>query len=83
MKSQRLKQSFSVPSIGCRIGGSIRARREQLGWSQEQLGFAASTHRTYIGEIERGKKAITIAKLTQLAEALGCKPSQILSDCDL
>jgi len=83
MKSQRQGKLGLVPSLGSRIGSSIRTRRVQLGWSQEELGFAASIHRPYIGEIERGKKAITIAKLKQLADALGCKPSDILSDIDL
>lgn len=65
------------------IGIAIRTRREKVGWSQEQLGFAANTHRTYIGEIERGKKAITVDKLVQLANALNCSASQILKDSGL
>jgi len=65
------------------VGIAIRARREKLGWSQEQLGFVANIHRTYVGEIERGKKAITVDKLVQVAKALNCSASAILRDCGL
>ncbi len=83
MSSRHIKETSKVLPVARRVGNAIRFRREQLGWSQEDLGFAANTHRTYVGAIERGNKAITIAKLVQVAEALGCLPSQILKDCGL
>lgn len=65
------------------IGEQIRLRRLDRGWSQEELGFASCTHRTYIGALERGEKAITVEKLAQLANAMGCKASAILASAGL
>ncbi len=73
----------STPTLAHQIGAAIRERRIALGLSQEELGFASSTHRTYIGAIERGQKAITLAKLNALAHALKCRPSQILANIGL
>jgi transcriptional regulator with XRE-family HTH domain len=65
------------------VGAAIRSRRLTAGLSQEALGFASNTHRTYIGSIERGEKAITVDKLVAISLALDCSASQILSDCGL
>jgi transcriptional regulator with XRE-family HTH domain len=65
------------------IGEQIRLRRLDRGWSQEELGFASNTHRTYIGALERGEKAITVEKLAQLANAMGYKASAILEGAGL
>lgn len=65
------------------IGGAIRDRRIACGLSQEALGFAAETHRTYIGALERGQKGITVDKLVLVANALGCSASDLLKDCGL
>ena len=83
MSAQQKSMSSSALSLAIRIGITIRARRARLEWSQEELGFASGIHRTYIGEIERGNKSITVAKLVQLAEAMDCLPSDILKDCGL
>lgn len=66
-----------------RLGEEIRQRRLRLGMSQEELGFASEMHRTYIGVVERGEKAITVQKLAALALALKCRPSEILAACGL
>ncbi len=65
------------------IGTAIRTRRILKGLSQEQLGFSSDTHRTYIGALERGQKAITVEKLVKLAIALECTAWEILKDCGL
>ncbi len=52
------------------IGKKIRAKREKMGISQEELGKLAKCHRTYVGMIERGEKNITIFNLRKFAAAL-------------
>lgn len=64
--------------IRSKLGEEIRHRRLEKNWSQEELGFAANTHRTYIGALERGEKAVTVEKLSVLATALDCKASDLL-----
>ena len=57
----------------------IRARREQLGLSQEQLG---DRHRNTVGKIERAEMAPTALQLQRLAEALGTTGSELLADAE-
>ncbi len=84
MRPKQSAQPIQTESPTARqIGAAIRNRRSKLGLSQEQLGFACETHRTYIGALERGQKAVTVDKLVKLADALGCSASEILKDCGL
>jgi len=66
-----------------RIGLALRARREAVGWSQEQLSFEAGLHRTYIGAVERGEKNITLRNIVRVAAALQVPASSILVDAGL
>jgi len=53
------------------VGRLIRHLRHAAGWSQEGFAARCGLHRTYIGAIERGEKAITITTANKLAHALG------------
>ena len=63
-----------------RVGSSVRARRQGLGWTQEQLGEASGLHPSYIGQIERGTKKVSLLTLTLLAAALNCSTGALLDD---
>jgi len=52
------------------IGQRLRARRIQLGYSQELTSEKANLHPTYIGQVERGEKNLTIASLEKICIAL-------------
>ena len=52
------------------FGQALRARREALDLSQEELGFRSDVHRTYISELERGVKNPSLTTLQKLAAAL-------------
>ncbi len=54
-----------------RLGAYLREVREQHGWSQEELAFACSLHRTYIGAVERGEYNVTVLTLRTITKALG------------
>jgi len=55
------------------VGASVRARREKLGMSQEQLAEKADMTRNYIGNIERAERKTTLEALAKLAKALKCR----------
>jgi len=60
------------------VGTNIRMHRTRLRLSQEELAFRASIGRSYLSQIENGKKNITILMLLDLSKALGVEPVQLL-----
>jgi len=55
----------------------IRLRKER-GWTQEALAHECDLHRTYIGDIERHARNVTIDNIEKLAEALGVVTWELL-----
>ncbi len=53
------------------VGDNIRFIREKKGWIQEDLAIRAKVSRTYIGQVERGEKRLSIDILDQIAKGLG------------
>lgn len=61
------------------FGSRVRKLRKKMGISQEELGFRARLHRTYIGSIERGEQNISIDNIHKIAKALKVSPGELLS----
>jgi len=59
------------PDIKGRFGTAVRTRRKRLGISQEELAGRAGLHRTYVADIERGARNLSLANIEKLARALG------------
>ena len=68
----------SVQDIYRKIGAQVRARRECLGWTQEELGEASGLHPSFIGQIERGVKKSSLQTLARLSAALGVGMGELL-----
>lgn len=60
------------------FGEVIRKRRQELRLSQEDLGYRSGLHRTYISEIERGRKSPSLRAIVAIAEALGVNVSDLI-----
>ena len=60
------------------FGEKIRKLRKKLKISQEELGFRAGLHRTYIGSIERGEQNISIDNIHKLAKTFKISPKKLL-----
>lgn len=54
------------------LGQRIRARRRELGMSQEGLAHEAGLDRSYVGRIERGEHNLTFVALVKLCRAMRC-----------
>jgi transcriptional regulator with XRE-family HTH domain len=67
-----------MDNICIRVGFAIRKRREDKGISQEKLASLADLHRTYIGQVERGEKNLTLRSLERIANALKVKTKDLL-----
>ena len=61
------------------VAGNVRKRRKAAGVSQEELGFEAGLDRTYISQVERKQRNVTIIVLARLAKALKTTPIQLLA----
>ena len=53
-----------------RFGAVVRARRKELGLSQEGLALRSGLHRTYIADIERGSRNISLRSIETVIKAL-------------
>ena len=51
------------------IGRKLRQYRQKQGYSQEALADRAGLHPTYIGQVERGEKNITVETLGKITES--------------
>ena len=52
------------------FGERVRERRLALGLTQQELADRAVLHRSYIGQIELGKRNVTLKSAAKIAEAL-------------
>ena len=57
-------------SIRKKFGKQLRSLRKDAKLSQEQLGFKANIHRTYIGSVERGEQNVSLNNMHKIAKAL-------------
>lgn len=62
-----------------RLGASIRRCRHQLGITQEELAWRADLHRTFVADIERGVRNVTLRTVANLATALHVTVGNLLS----
>jgi SOS-response transcriptional repressor LexA len=53
------------------IGARVKARREQLGWSQMKLATVAGIDRGFLARIEKGTSGFSEKTITKIAGALG------------
>lgn len=63
---------------GC-LSLAIKQRRQELGMSQETLAEQAGLHRTYIGDIERGLRNVSLKSIEKLAKALQIPISELFA----
>jgi ribosome-binding protein aMBF1 (putative translation factor) len=61
------------------LGEILQERRNKLGLSQNELARASDFHRSYISDVERGYRNISLKNLSKLAAALQIPISQLLT----
>src|SRR4051812_42781354 len=59
------------------FGAEVKRQRTDLGISQEELAERASLHRTYVSDVEAGKRNPSLASIQRLATALGAPLSAV------
>lgn len=70
-------------TITADVGERVRLFRLQRGLTQEQLAELADLHNTYIGQIERGEKNLSIVSLDKILGALNVSYAAFFEPIDL
>ena len=64
------------------IGRRLRTYRLLLNMTQEELAERAGLHHTYIGQVERGEKNLTITSLGKITYYLQISLSDLFKDIE-
>jgi transcriptional regulator with XRE-family HTH domain len=60
------------------VAEAVRRARKAADLSQEDLALEAGLDRTYISQVERGKRNVTVVILARIAKALKTTPDRLL-----
>ena len=61
------------------FGANLRAARQAKGWSLEGLAERSGLHWTYIGQVERGSRNVSLINIVRLAQALAMPPEDLFA----
>ncbi len=71
-----------MQSISRELGQVIRKHRLAAGLSQEGLAERSDLHWTYVSQVERGRRNVSVDALRRLAVALGVPASRLLWEAE-
>ncbi len=71
------KYSKAEQKLLTKVGKRIRALRNETGLSQEDFAKKCDLDRTYISDVERGERNISIINLNKIAKSLKVALSQL------
>src|SRR5437762_2027825 len=77
-KSTPHYQGVSTENIGVRFGNRLRRLRLKHGWTQVEMAEKLGIDRSYISDMERGKKNVCLPTLEIIAKGVGLTISQVL-----
>jgi transcriptional regulator with XRE-family HTH domain len=60
-----------------RFGYAVKVRRDEMRLTQEALAHKAAIHRTYLSDIERGTRNVSLINIELLAAALEIPISEL------
>jgi transcriptional regulator with XRE-family HTH domain len=62
------------------FGNAIKKRRSELGITQEKLAELSKLHRTYIADIERGVRNVSLENILKIIKALDLSNSDFFTN---
>lgn len=65
--------------VAAQMGANVTSHRNEAGLSQEQLGEAIETDRTYVSQIERGEHVPSLSLVVKLAAGLNVRCERVTS----
>ena len=73
---------ISEIELRTRFAQNLRTLRGAQGLSQEALADIAGVHRTFVSQVERGLKSLSLDSIRKLANALGVDPLELFRPRD-
>lgn len=73
-----MKNTSTSDVLVTALGLAIQNRRRELRLSQDELAAKAGLHRTYVSEIERRSRNLSVKILVCIARALEMEPSELM-----
>lgn len=70
-------------SLNVLFGLKLKQIRNEKRMSQEEFAWTIGVHRTYLGQIERAEKNITLKNIEKICIALGPDPRELFDFKDL
>ena len=70
------------PDVRERFGSAVKFRREELGLTQEGLAEKAGIHRTYLSDVERGTRNVSLVNIEKLAASLAISVSELFLEVE-
>ena len=67
-----------LSAVTAEFGRRVRARRQELGLSQEALADACGLHWTFVGQVERGQRNLTLHNIVKIAGGLEVDPGELV-----
>jgi transcriptional regulator with XRE-family HTH domain len=64
------------------FGERVRANRQRLGISQETLAQLSDVHWTFVGQVERGTRNLSLHNIVKLAAGLDIDPAVLVAGID-
>jgi XRE family aerobic/anaerobic benzoate catabolism transcriptional regulator len=64
------------------FGSAVRTVRTRRGLSQAALAALVEVERTYVADVERGNRNVTLLTIHRLADALEIGMGELLSEAD-
>lgn len=64
------------------VGERIRSRREVLGWKQDELASKAGISKSFLSDLENGKRKVGADKLLDIARALNLSLDYLMTGED-
>ena len=70
---------MSAPAFRIALGLAVKARRQELGLTQEQLDNETDLHQRWLSNVETGKRNPSYASLRRLAAGLQLSASELIA----
>ena len=64
------------------LGDRIRERRQELGWTQDQLAVKAGISKGFLSDVENGKRSVSAGNLQEMARSLGLSLDYLMKGDD-